>query len=392
MYGQIRTEVFTTMLIYLLSPNQEPFEEFPNHHFHALNITDPMPIFEFVFSLRRMSHELQRICVILCATGLGFCSTWAEAVADVPFMSILQIFDALLQTPNDQQLALTTTSNPGVFHELFALFYMILLMHPDAIESLPNGKQYIVSILLPLQLFNEKGSLSYFHSLALSSLVLLTSDPMLAASLNEPYTGAFPSKSSVHRGTYADLLVEIITNTVGSDLTQTASLLPAVACIFHNISAHVRSFSFFTSNRIFRFLNLLIESRDRQAPKLVQIVVDGIDQIIAEQFERNTTILMFVVRNQKTFKMLKTRGIEVKYVLAFISAFKAKVKATGIAKLGTDEAENIFKELNPKTFMTDYEPPGPRGNVFTGEMAELWPDWMRTIAMRGGRFREFQAQ
>ena len=390
MHGFIRLEIFATMLKYLLAPNQEQYEDYPNHHFYALDITDPMPIFEFVFSKRRMSQELQRICSIICATGLGFCVTWAEAVADVPFLSILQIFDTLLQTPNDNQLSLAITQNPGTFHELFALFYMILVMQPNAVETLPNGRSYIVAILLPLQLFNEKNSLSYFHSLALSSLVLLTADPILCASLNEPYTATFPSKSSVHRGTYADLLVEIITNTVGGDLTQTAPLLPAVACILHNISAHVNSFSFFTSNRIFRFLNLLIESRDRQAPKLVQIVIDAIDQIIYEQFERNTTILMFVVRNQKTFKMLKTRGIEVKYVLAFIAAFKSKVKTLGIAKLGTDEAERIFRELNPKSFMSDYEPPGPRGHVFTGEMAELWPDWMRTIAMRGGGFKCFQ--
>ncbi|EAY20946.1 hypothetical protein TVAG_172030 [Trichomonas vaginalis G3] len=381
--GHVRLEIFSTMLMFLLSPNQEIYENYPNHHYYALDMTNPMPIINTVINVRKHSPSFARIVLILCSTGLGFCQSWVEMLSDFQFSSIFPIFDPLLTPPTESQLSLSNSQSPGIYLELFALFYQILLLPYDVVESLPKGRQFVVSVLLPLQQFNEKNSLTYFHSLALSTLVLLTSDPALSASLNEPFTGTFACKSSVHRGTYADLLVEIITNTTGSDLSRTAPLLPAVACIIHNISAHVNSFSFFTSNRLFIFLNQLIESRDRQAPKLVQIVIDGINQIISEQFEHNTTILMFVVRNQNTFKMLRQKGLDVKYILAFISAFKQKVKQNGIVKLGTDIAEQILKSLNPKQFMDGYEPPGPRGHVFTGEMAGLWADWMRTLAMRG---------
>ena len=388
-FYHVKYEMIASILLLLLNSTQPPADYFPNMHYECLDEADPFPLFRFLLSYREVD-ELFRISVILGANGIAFCPNWQAAFASLNFSSLGPILSIILKYPTEQQLLLVDSQSAGAFHEVVALFYQTLLRHDEAIESLKNGKDFIVALLYPLQLFNEKGTLCYFHSLVLSSLVLLTSDPRISASLNDPFTAAFPCRQSVHRGSYADLLLEIITNTAGADFTKTSPLLPAVACIFHNISAHIRSFSYFTCNRIFRFLQLLTESHDRMAPQLGQIVVDGFNQILAEEFDKNVTILIYIVRNMPTFTALKQKGVNIEYIAGFVKCFKAKARSLSMGKMGTDEAEMVLRQMKSSLFMEDYELPGSRSHIFTGEMCELWPDWMRTLAMRAGGFKTLQ--
>ena len=388
-FYHVKYEMIAALLLLLLNSTQPTADHYPNMHYECLDEADPFPLFRFLLSYREVD-ELFRISIILGANGIAFCPNWQAAFASLNFSSLGPLLSLFLRPPTEQQLLLVDSTAPGVFHEVVALFYQTLLRHDEAIESLKNGRECIVALLYPLQLFNEKGTLCYFHSLVLSSLVLLTSDPRISASLNEPFTAAFPCRQSVHRGSHADLLLEIITNTAGADFTKTSPLLPAVACIFHNIAAHIRSFSYFTCNRIFRFLQLLTESHDRMAPQLGQIVVDGFNQILAEEFDKNVTILIFIVRNMRTFAALKQKGVNTDYISGFVKCFKAKARALSMGKMGTDEAEMVLKQMKSSMFMEDYELPGSRSHIFTGEMCELWPDWMRTLAMRAGGFKTLQ--
>ena len=382
----IKYEMIRTLNFFLMSSPQPSVETYPNIHFQTFDQAEPVSIFKFLVNYNN-NDELFRISVLLTANSLAFCPYWQDVLNSLNFNDISPIFAPLLQPPTDQQMLLVNSPSPGSFHELVALFYQTLLNHSDAITSLPRGRDFVVALLLPLQLYNEQGSLSYFHSLILSSLVLFTSDTRLSVSLNEPFTSVFPCKQSMHRGTHADLLIEVITNTSGTDLNKTSPLLPAVACILHNIAAHIHTFSFFTCNRIFHFLQQLTESKDRQANQLIQIVVDGLNQIVFEQFHKNKTILLFIIRNAKLIKSLAARGINVHYLIAFITAFRSR---TSEAKLKTEEAEIILSKMKPSMFMSDFQLLGPRGHIFTGEMAELWPDWIRTLAMRGGGFQQLQ--
>jgi hypothetical protein len=383
----IKYEMVTSMLLFLLNSTQATTEQHPNMHYECLDEADPFSLFRSLLSAPEID-ELFRISIILAANGLAFCPNWQSAFASLKFSSLVPILQTILRFPSEGQLLLVESPAPGAFHEVVVLFYQTLLRHDEALDSLPKGKDFIVCLLFPVQLFNEKGSLSYFHSVAMSTLVLLTSDPQISVQLNEPFTAAFPCRQSVHRGTYADLLLEIVTNTVVADFGKASPLLPAVACIFHNIAAHIRTFSFFTCNRIFQFLQLLSGSKDKMVMRLIQIVVDGFNAILLEQFERNTTILMFVIRHMATFNVLKQKGINVQHIAAFAKCFKGRAKALSMGKMGADEAEALLRQLRPSMLMGDYELPGPRGHIFAGEMAELWPDWMRTLAMRGGAFKK----
>jgi len=382
-YYQLRCEIVHTLFLFLFWDSQEPSDIFPNVHFSALNQSNPKSLFRTIFNGKPgINDDFRRLSYQIISSGIAFCPVWTDLVSQISFVDIYPVFEPLLSIHEEDQLSLSNISIQTTSHELYSLLYQVLLNHPDAIESLPKGKAFIVSILYALQIFNEKVSLCYFHSIALSTLVLLTSDSRLSSSLNDPFTSSFQCRSSVHRGSHADLLIEIITNTIGNDISQTIPLLPAIACIIHNISSHVKSFSFFTCNRIFRFLQLLIESKDKQASRLMQIVVDGLVQILHDQFSSNINILMFTIKHFKTFKYLKTLGLNVDYLITFIEAFKSKAKDIGASKMGTDEAESVLRTMKPELFMGDYEPPGPRGHIFTGEMAELWSDWMRTISAK----------
>lgn len=388
-FYHIKYEMIASIILFLLSTPQPICDHLPNLHFDCLDEVDPTPLFRLLLSYKEFD-ELIRTTLIVVANGVAFCPNWQAMLDSINITDVCYIFMPLLTQPIDSYLQLVDSTNPGIFHELIALFYQLLLVHSEACSVLPHGRRFLLSLLLPLQLFNEKLTLCYFHSLVLSSLVLLTSDSHIASSLNEPFTDNFPCKQSVHRGTYADLLLEVVINSAGTDLSKTSPLLPAIACIFHNISAHVKNFSFFTCNQIFKFLQALMESRDRQAPKLVQIIIDGFNQILAEQFDHNITILMFIMRNMRLFKALRQKGINVQIITVFAKCFKQQARKLNFGKMGTDEAEIVLKKLKPSMFLGDFEPPGPRGHIFTGEMAELWPDWMRTLAMRAGSFKTLQ--
>ena len=270
----IKYEMVTCMLFFLLNSTQAPSDHSPNLHFECLDEVDPICLFKFIL-LSPEIDELFRISMILASNGLAFCPNWQAAFASLKFVSLVPILQTILRFPTEPQLALVDSPAPGAFHEVFAFFYQTLLRHDEALVALPQSRAFVVALLFPIQVFNERGSVSYLHSLAFSALVLLTSDPQLSASLNEPFGAAFPCRQSVHRGTHADLLMEIITNTVIADFSRASPLLPAVCCVFHNIAAHVQSFSFFTCNRIFQVLQLLTTSKDRMTPQLIQIVIEG---------------------------------------------------------------------------------------------------------------------
>ncbi|OHT13621.1 hypothetical protein TRFO_16167 [Tritrichomonas foetus] len=388
-YYHIKYEMIATIIMFLLSSPQPSADHFPNMHFECLDEADPFPLFQFLLSYNE-GDELHRMALIVASNGIAFCPNWQAAFASLNFSTVCPLFQTLLKIPEDSQLLLVDSSSPGIFHELVTFFYQTLLRHDEALDSLPKGKEFIVSLLLPLQLMNERDHPSYFHSLVFSTLVLLTSDPKICDTLNQPFTAAFPCKASMHRGTYADLLIEILTMTV-SDMTATAPLLPAACCILHNISAHISNFSYFSCHRIFRFLQMMAESRDRQVPKLIPIVVGAFEQILFQQFEKNTNIIIFMIRNMKLFRQLRLKNIDVHYIETFAKCFKEKAKSMTLGRMGADEAEIVLKKMKPNMFMKDYELPGPRSHVFTGEMAELWIDWMRTLAMRGGAFLTLQS-
>lgn len=419
----IKYEMIACVIMFLLSSPQPPADHFPNMHFECLDEADPFPLFQHLLitnyqkpsndhsnsstnlhssssnsnllmpnsnnsQINVNNDELHRMALIVAANGIAFCPNWQSAFASLNFSTILPLFRSLLRIPDDNQIQLVNSPSPGIFHELISFFYQTLLRHDESLESLiPTGKDFIVSLLLPLQLMNERSSPCYFHSLVFSTLVLLTSEPKISASLNQPFTSAFPCKESVHRGNYGDLLIEIITNTVMHDMNTTAPLLPAACCILHNISAHICEFSYFSCHCIFRFIQGIVGSRDRQVPNLIPIIIGSFEQILWQQFSRNTNMIISIIKNMKLFKTIKQKGIDVRYLDSFFKCFREKAKAMNLMKIRTDEAEAVLKTLKPMMFMNDYELPGPRSHVFKGEMTELWIDWMRTLAMRGGDFQ-----
>ena len=91
-----------------------------------------------------------------------------------------------------------------------------------------------------------------------------------------------------------------------------------------------------------------------------------------------------------TFTALKQKGVNIEYIAGFVRCFKAKARSLSMGKMGTDEAEMVLRQMKSSLFMEDYELPGSRSHIFTGEMCELWPDWMRTLAMRAGGFKTLQ--
>ena len=387
-FFHIKYEMFASIIMFLLSLPQPAADHFPNMNFECLDEADPFPLFKFIL-LYREYDELYRLALIVASNGIAFCPNWQSAFASLNFSTILPLFQALLKHPDENQLMLIDSPSPGVFHELITFFYQTLLRHDEALNSIQNGKDFIASLLLALQLMNEKFSPSYFHSLVFSTLVLLTSDAKICESLNQPFIGNFPSKTSVHRGTYSDLLIEIVTLTV-TDSATTAPLLPAACCILHNISSYINSFSYFSCHRLFCFFQMMAESRDRQIPKLIPIIIDSFNQILFQQFDKNTNIIIFIMRNMKLFRALKQKNIDITYIDAFAKCFKEKAKSLTLGKMGADEAKIVLKKMKPQMFMKDYELPGPRSHIFTGEMSELWIDWMRTLAMRGGAFQTLQ--
>lgn len=383
---ELKYEMTSTLLLFLLDRSQGSVERYPNQHYECLDEADPFSLFRFLLSYQTVD-ELFRISVILTANGIAFCPNWQTAFASLNFSSIGPLMNTILRFPTEQQLSLMDSQSPGVYHEIVALLYQTLLRHDEALELLKNGHELVTALCLPLQLLSEQRKLCYFQSLVLSTLVLLTSDSRIGQSLNAPFTGDFPCKQSIHSGSHADLLLEVVMNTAGTDLRRTVSLLPAIACIFQNVASHARSFSHVTCNRLFRFMQQVTELDHRIAPQVGSILVDGFNQILLEQFPINLNALIYVIRNMSVFSVLKKMGVDIQNIASFRRAFKAKAREAAHAKIGTDEAEMILKQMKTCVFIADDNFTFTRSHVFSGEIADLWPDWMRTLAMRSGSMK-----
>lgn len=378
----VKCMLLKTVLKLLLVGYLPKFQNCPNINYSYLDEVDPLPIFNVVLNYPKRD-EFYRVCLIVASNGIPFCQSWKSSYAGLDPLKLKHVFNYLLKFPNEQQMLLLNSQSPGIFYELTSLFYQTLLYHNRFLEMLSQeGGVFIVSLLFVFQTLGESNALSYFHSLSLSIFVLLTSDENISKSLNDLFTENFPCKKPIHRGNYGDLLIEIITNFVKNNLKKIEPFLSAICCLFYNISSHMKTFSFFACNRLFNFFKLLIQRTDEQSKLLIQMMIDSFTNIIAYQFNNNTNVLIFILREIYTFRTLSKNGYNTKYIILFKNNFISSTKSLQSKRLSVSEVEIILKSMNSNDFITNYCSFGSRTNIFTNEMADLWMDWIKTILMR----------
>jgi len=287
--------------------------------------------------------------------------------------------------------SLTSTSilsfNPvsPITSESLTFLYLVSLYKPDFAEYLAtNGVSniFIADLLLTMQNTYESVGFCYLHSIVVSTILILTYPPQGAKLLNEQFTSSFQSSYRPHRGSYADLLIEIMSNFADND-----SLISSIICLFHHIAPYLTNSTLYSSFRLlqlFEKLNSLpMKEKNR---RMIELLLETFAKIIQTKPLLNTNMLILISQKAHLFKKLKTDNIgfnaSLDIILKFLSEAKRVLIKNNKRKLSTDEAVEAIKQINTDELFPTVTVFDDHPHVFEGEMKDTFLEWSNLLFMR----------
>ena len=204
----------------------------------------------------------------------------------------------------------------------------------------------IFALLQYLQSSYEQGGLSFVHVLIVSIIELFIQNSLTAASLNCPFNASFLATFRPHRGTYADLLFEILMNFIGKE-----PLSLQIFSTFANLAGYIDEITLYNSVKIGNAIEHLITSKDLDAKKdQLNAALTFFAKIIQKKEHRNINIQLIVYQKSKIFKELKTRltdyNAPLEVILHFCEAAKTIFSNSGKKNVSAEEASKILMGLD----------------------------------------------
>lgn len=249
----------------------------------------------------------------------------------------------------------TISTNPFLpFADEIMLFIYLLLHHNEFMaQELAEGGEtnfIIFTILQLIQSSFEKYGASKTHKLDIAILYVLVSNSLTAASLNVPQSLSLATTFRPHRGTYADLLFEILLNIFDS--------LPNSVCkLFSCIAGHVDNLSLYNAVRLANSVEKLINSAIAQnkvaeVRQTIDYALICFAKIVQKQEIKNYNIMLVVYQKIKTFKALKATLDEEDYwvsleiVIKFCEEAKQHLLKSGKKQVTAEEAAKCLETMN----------------------------------------------
>ncbi|EAX89960.1 hypothetical protein TVAG_124400 [Trichomonas vaginalis G3] len=344
----------------------------------AILTTRSEPILKYVRALITAS-----ILPIYC------CNTWKTALSCVEQNIIHRAFEPLLTLTDN----IYPTGLPGrvlaCSDQLISLLYTVILRFPTFLKFIDTNKlaqKYIEVLLLLFRYKMDNGSITFIHSIILLIISHLTSDFHSLLTLNDPFVETLQIKEQrPHRGTYADLIIEIITFPLIKDFKSAFPLAPLVTAIIQNLSSTTAHLSFFNANRIYEILRLFFKSKAAEHPESklpIARLLNSIYQFIRFQTLGKKSILLYGIVHRVIIDSLAASALpewrkpaeKIKKLLdAADEPLKSKEK----------NADAVLQNAMAPILIEFADSPVPQTSFTMGaEVETIWYDWSRILLWR----------
>ena len=178
-------------------------------------------------------------------------------------------------------------------------------------------------------------------SSSLCALAILLSFPSTAISLNIPCV-SFESNKPVHRGSYADIVIEIASR-------QNISLLQVIVLIIVNVVPYASNLSYCSAIAIFRILSIAQNNNDL---KSVKMIISAIHYAINRSVRENVPLVILVMKNSKMLininKELNNLE-ECEQLVSFVKNVNQELKQLG-DRFRSSELEKFFNDPSCEHF------------------------------------------
>jgi hypothetical protein len=182
-------------------------------------------------------------------------------------------------------------------NELISLLLVVLLKKPLYFEYLLQQKLAMRCIIGLLPAFNRCEKVSFLHSI----IIVIIGRILLAGfQLN----AAFPSLGAIHRGSFGDAIIEILTNPIMNDYSRSTPLLPLAANLIAKISTCGLKLSSFSANRLFVLLKRI--SGVKPSPEsIIEDLLVAIYQVLRSVPLHNIPLLSFAVEHRRLLSRIQ---------------------------------------------------------------------------------------
>ncbi|KAH0791362.1 hypothetical protein GPJ56_004717 [Histomonas meleagridis] len=251
--------------------------------------------------------------------------------AEITEKQTVDFINTYLQTKSDD---FTTDSQPLIITLIFNI--LRLATTNDSSTNTIN----IPLILSALHLIDIEPN-SIYTPIILYVIAWIVSFPSLTIGLNDPCT-FFSCKTPIHRGTYSDALIEIVSR-LGIQRYKLVSL------IISYVIPYSTNLSYSSAVNIFKAINISLEANDKETTKML---ISAIHFMINQSVRDNVPTVIVMLKNSNILiKAMKENKDceECQQVVQFIKSINQELKQIGKA-FSSSELELFFQDPNCEHF------------------------------------------
>ena len=318
---------------------------------------------------------------------LHFCGSWKAQIQseNIGVAVMHEGFAIMFEVTNRNAWTSTVDRVLACAEHFVSLLYVVISKSKDFLEYIVNhgySNQYVAALLAMYQYRIDYGKFSFFHSIVIFILSQITSMYSALIELNKPFTGNFVSKTAPHRGTYADLMIEIVTNPMITDFKTSCMLAVLCSGLISNISSTSAKLSYFSANRIFLFLRKFFVERVADKAEFVPAIerlLIAIYQAMRFQPVENVSMYMFAVKERNMLRSISE--CKVKRWADYASKILTICQAAEKSLTKTKESERIcaLNESLEEVVDPADEPLKQTEFAMTKDVEKIWCDWFRVI-------------
>lgn len=263
-------------------------------------------------------------------------------------------------------------------NESLTFLYMTLFYQPNfsyTISSLGFSNNFIRTLIEALQVTYEQIGICYFHSIIISSILMIVADETACSFLDQPFNESLKCKFQPNSGTYADVLLESLFNITESS---SSNLVHAFAAIFQMIAPHIRLLSALSAEKLRNLFTNAIQSENK---KLVQFLLEAFAEIVQTKNDSKNMVLVMIISNQSLFENLKQNekftieNNSLEIILTFISTINDELKKSNIQNKDINSIKTILDNFDPSKIFTNPVSFMKHPQILNDEIAASWNEW-----------------
>ena len=314
------------------------------------------------------------------------CNNWKQALQSIDQNTLHRAFSVLFIVIESSINSSFSERVLEIAEQIVSLLYTVIVRYPAyekfiAINNL--APRYIASLLILFQHRMESSTITFFHSIVLLIISHLTTDLQSLIALNDSFASNFTTRYRPHRGTYADLIIEIITNPSVADFRNAAPLSPLAVGIIENLSSTTVHLSFFSANRIFSYLTKFFTTKIAEQSEYTATIgklLNAVFQFVRFHLLGNQVIILYALERQKIINGLSQSNVEVwrkpaKMLRSILEAADLPIRI----KNERERSTVLQNALSP--ILSDFTDPPVEQNAYSmsKDIEIVWYDWFRVM-------------